>query len=93
MLYNSVVSINKDLRKVVVFYQSVSEVSKVCKRSESWGKMPHARECKYSHDMTYKYYLIENGNTVKFTAKMRKDVLAQEHAYNLRIEIQILPSQ
>ena len=53
--------------------------------------MPHARECKYSHDMTYKYYLIENGNTVY--RKMRKDVLAQEHAYNLRIEIQILSSQ
>ena len=52
--------------------------------------MPHARECKYSHDMTYKYYLIENVNTVKFTKKKRKDVLAQEHAYNLRKEIQML---
>ena len=72
VLNNSVVSIHKDLRKVVVFYQSVSEVSKVCKRSESWRKMPHARECKYSHDMTYKYNLIENGNTVKWTENEKR---------------------
>ena len=69
VLHNSVVSINKDLRKVVVFYQSVSEVSKVCKRSESWGKMPHLRKCNYIHDRHTNIILFENGNTEKVTEK------------------------
>ena len=86
VLYNSVVSINKDLRKVVVFYQSVSEVSKVCKRSESWGKMPHLRKCNYIHDI-YEYYVILKW---KYWKGYRKMMGAQEHINNLTIEIQIL---
>ena len=88
VLYNSVVSINKDLRKVVVFYQSVSEVSKVCKRSESWGKMPHLRKCNYINDRHTNITLFENGNTEKVTEKWWE--LKNICINNLMIEIQIL---